>query len=105
MSLVLSDDNMSVYVSLYALPNSLMFPLCTGVPSITIRGSLPALMLLIPRMRMLLTPPGPLDEELMFTPATPPASLSAIEMTGTSSSPSVSRVCADPVKDAFLKLP
>lgn len=105
MSLGLIVDSRSEPVSLYEPENGLASPLCTGVPSTTMSGSLPALMLLIPLILMLFVPPGAPDVWLIDTPATPPDSLSAIEITGTSCIASVFRLWAEPVNDAFLKLP
>ena len=76
-----------------------------GVPSITYKGSLPALIEPIPRIRILLTEPGAPDALVTVTPGTEPAILSWTEATGTSDSLPGSTLAAAPVKLDFLKLP
>ena len=82
-----------------------MSPELTGVPSITNKGSLPALMEPMPLMRMLATAPGELEEEVTCTPGMLPANLSVNETTGKSSNLVASIVLAAPVNDDFLKVP
>jgi hypothetical protein len=110
ISLLFKVANTLVPVLLYPSPvfgvlKALIFPDCTGVPSITYKGSFPAFMEPIPRIRTDVVAPGAPENELICTPGIEPASLSSMAIVGISCNFSVAIVDAAPVKVDFLKVP
>ena len=93
ISLLFKVANTLVPVLLYPSPvfgvlKALIFPDCTGVPSITD-----------------VVAPGAPENELICTPGIEPASLSSMAIVGISCNFSVGIVDAAPVKVDFLKVP
>ena len=77
----------------------------TGIPSTTHRGSLPAPIEEIPRIRMVVGAPGCPEYEEICTPAILPASIFSTEATGVSPITSDFTVVTEPVLASRLTVP
>ena len=89
------------------VPPALRSPpsLLTSIPSITYSGSLPALIELVPRIRIDVSAPGLPEFWVTCTPAALPCSAWSREVTGTAFSSSALTDATEPVRSLFLAVP